>query len=808
MTEKTAEVSALEPRFVQQARSGQRQLDDTPQSGRDLVGSREGSLTTFLPALALLVVPGLLWTSALGTGTNVGGDVPNLLFLQPLQFLDHLGLRLSGNGLAGYNQFVTYDSLAVLALVLKTLHLNPEVFVSGLTLALTYVGVQRLVLVAASDSTTKAAWRAACFAGAVAALAPMISEAFWTNYLPRLYLLALAPWLIVFAVRYIRSGKFRYAIAAAGTCAFCSIAIADVPGSLPIFVFCVIAVIILLRASLLTRIGMIRLVYFAAFVIGINAFWIVPFSVSFFEGQSQVVYASSQLASTQTIQLARALAPQQSLANVLSLQMSQSMMVANQWSQESLARWLGWLEAIGYLPVVCLVFGLIASAISPRTRNKGTTRGALLGFSVVSLIALGLVSLRLPGSLAAFDEMARIVPGWSAERNFYETFAIPYVLAVAVAGGLGLVAIAEAGLLRTARLTAYIGAALFVFYDAQLLTGQYFRLPYFTGSTSNRVVSSMPLDYDAVVGYIASHTNAPAVTLPLIVTDWSYLAGKDSTGASVTYIGISPLFYLSGIDDYDGVGSFQTSTNSNVMTNVEKDIAAGATPRLARVISALGVQWIVDEGIANPNGAFKDIVAADNVDQSLTETQDLVGELRARFITSSGLYTLLRVGSEVDIPYASIDRSTKFLRSRNGLNQVATGTYTGSLRSPCGVIQDGSADSENVVVLHAKVTGPLSKGHCSVVLRTGYSTSWRAVVRQGSHVYDVPVSLAYGFADGFTLPALQKGRLTIQFENNAQAKWKIGAGISSFTVVTVLGLGLWPLVVRRGKVDSAYQRTR
>jgi hypothetical protein len=470
------------------------------------------------------------------------------------------------------------------------------------------------------------------------------------------------------------------------------------------------------------------------------------------------------------------------------------------WTQESLASWLEWLEVIGFIPVVCLLFGSFASLVSPRTPASNATRRALLGFALLSVILLAFVSLRLPGSLWTFDEFARIVPGWSAERNFYETFAIPYVLAVAIAGGLGLVAVADAGLLRTAKVTAYIGAAAFVFYDAQLLAGQYFRLPYYNGSTANRVLSSLPKNYEMVLDHIESHMHAPVLTLPLTVTDWSYLSGKDSRGVNVTYIGISPLFYLNGIDDYDGLGSFQISDSTKLMAAVSHDVSSDMTNRLTRTFSALGIEWIVAEHVSNPNATFAHVVIGSSISQALSESVSLIGGLDATPIASWGRYTLLQVGRSVSTPYISVDRSTSFLRDTNGLNRVANGTYNGSLRSSCPRVHNGSSSNEDVRVIHANLAAPISNGKCVAVLRSAYSGSWHAVVQQGSHTYQVPASLAYGFADGFTLPALQPGPVTIRFENGSGKAWPIGAAISFITFFTASAVCLWPVAERRKKL--------
>ncbi len=752
-------------------------------ANNDRVGHRERILTTLVPAIGFLLVPAILWASPFGTTTNVGGDAPNLLFLHPLQFLLHVGFKANDNGLAGYDQFITDDSAALAAVALKALHLNPEIIFSGAVLALTYLGVQRLVLQVLPTPQPKAAWRAACFAGAVASTAPLVAQLFWATYLPRLVLLPLVPWLVVLTARFVESGRLRNLLAAGVACALCASGVVDVPGSLPAFIFYVAAVAITTRRTLLTRRAVARLAGFVGGVAALNAYWLVPFGLYVGRG-GEAAYATSGAGVSQTIQQARLLAGYQSLPEALSLQVSHPMMNAFHWSQLVGLGWLRSTEAFGYLPAASVVLGV---AVSLRPQAASRYRTVFVPLALLAVVMLGFATLRLPGSIAVFDGLAHVVPAWTSVRTFFGTFAIPYVLAMSIAAAVGLVVLAEARP-RAALVISSVGAAVFVLYGGQLLTGLYFKLPYSSASPARRVLDSLPTGYEATLRRVATNS-APVLSLPLTTTTWSYLAGRDTSGANVTYIGLSPLFNLRGVIDYDGLTTFDTAADPTVVDSVTKAAVSGTTSLLARTIAALGVHWIIDEKIASSDTAFAGSVGAANAEQGLAEAAAIERLLHSRRTSTAGRYSLRKVGSEAAVPYVAIDRVTPFLSRPGGLGRVASGAYAGPLRSACPGLTGGSAyvDSRTLIVT---VTRPLAAGRCAVVYRAAYSSSWQATVRESGRVSHVRSSQAYGFANGFVLPALAPGRVVVHLDSDSASLWPFGGAVSAIALVALAGAAL------------------
>jgi len=138
--------------------------------------------TALIPAMLLLILPPLLWASSIpGNPANVGGDIPNTLFLDPGSFLTHLMSQKIGIGLTGTDTFLPYFSLAVVAFMLNSVGLDSQLVVAGLVLALTYLGVYFLIM---SILPRRALWTSrvsAAVGGSVAVLRHSLSPTLETG---------------------------------------------------------------------------------------------------------------------------------------------------------------------------------------------------------------------------------------------------------------------------------------------------------------------------------------------------------------------------------------------------------------------------------------------------------------------------------------------------------------------------------------------------------------------------------------------------------------------------------------------------
>jgi hypothetical protein len=712
----------------------------------------------------------------------------------------------TGNGFAGTDTFVPYWSLAVVALVLKSVGLTPQLAISGLVLALAYVGVYCLAISILPRTSSFSSRTAAAIGGSVAALAPLVAETFWTNFEPRLYLLPLVPWLTYAILQYIRLGLTKYLVAGTAMTIVASAGIADIPGCLPAFLLIVLFIIVIgVNEHLASWKSFRRGAIFLTVILLANAYWLLPFTVVLAAGQAQALYSTSQTGQQAALSLVAALVPYQQLSSALGLRISELMMQSFGWSQLSFSSWYQRWSLVGYLPIAVALGGVVAR-ISTFKERRGA-RIPLVGMLVVALVMLGFVSLVFPpGARQLFDFMTVHVPGWVAEKNFYETFAIPYVVAVALACAIGFYALASV-LSRGAIVSIGLAVtALFGIYGSPLLLGSPFRNPYNNLSPANRVLSSLPHGYTSLVSRITQSGDAPTLSLPLLQPAWTYLVGRSANNGSSTYIGIPPLYYVYGVTDYTGVSSFDSSVAPNLAVNLQSAVSIGDAKTFSRVVRLVGVHWIISDLFAARQTDFQTVDSQSTPATSVSFALAVEHDLRATEVARMGGYRLLRVPSDYSSPVISIDRFTAFSSSSQGISRVAAGFYRGPLRRACpNVVGGQSLGATSEVSL--TVTGDVPPDSCFVALRTPYTSLSGATMSTGGRTVALEHREAYGFANGFVLPHLGRGRLIITFSNSASSDDAIGVGISLVACLLLLSS---PLVAqrsrRRRQPDNASER--
>jgi hypothetical protein len=754
-------------------------------------------LTMILPVLLLLVLPSLTW----GPGTaNVGGDVPNTLFLDPGSFIAHVIGQHTGNGLAGTDNFLPYLSLAVIAFILKSVGLAPQLVISGLVLALTYLGVYLLVLTILPRRLLWKSQISAAIGASVAALAPLIAQTFWTNFEPRLYLLPLAPWLIYALIQFIRKGSARYLVAGAIMVVVTSAGIADIPGALSVFSFVGILLAMLIwHEHLVAWIYVRRLAIFVGVVALVNFYWLVPFSFGLFAGQAQAVYSTSASGRQAAVALAASLIPYQQLSDVLSLRVSVRMMESFSWSQLSFSSWYQRWWLVGYLPFAIGFGGLSAELVLPDRQREN--RKLVIGLFALSLVMLGFVTLTFPpGAREFFDFLTLHLPGWVAEKNFYETFAIPFVLAVALASSAGFYVLTRFVSHKIAITVGLVVVILVAIFGEPLLAGEPYRNPYYATSPANRVLSSLPSGYMSAVSRITKSGAAPVLSLPLLQPAWTYLVGQESNGGSGTYIGIPPLYYLYGIPDFVGVSSFASTTDPNFSTNLDDAIANGRADVFARVVRMLGVRWVISDLSVVHQVDFQTINSESTPTASLSFAREVEKDLDAVKVLKNGKYSLLEVPRASSSSVVSVDRATKFSLSSGGISEVAAGFYNGPMRSACPSIT-GGGNSSAVPEVSADITRNVSSDSCFVALRVPYSTLWSATLVENGRSIHLEHRQVYGFANGFMIPALGPGKITIHFSDQSSFYAGFGAVISLGASVFSL-VGFFMLARRRRRNEA------
>jgi hypothetical protein len=754
-------------------------------------------VTVVLPVLLLLVLPSLTWSGAFsGATVNVGGDVPNVFFLNPGVFLTHLIGQNTGNGLSGTDTFLPYLSLAVLALAIKSVGLAPQLVISGLVLASTYLGAYVLAFTILPRREQWMSHLSAAVGGSIAAVAPIIAQTFWTNFDPGLYLLPLVPWLCYALIQYLRFGSVKYLVAGAAMTVVTSAGIGNVPESLPVMLLVITLILVLLPHEHLDKwMQTRRLLIFIGTIALVNAYWILPFTAELVTGFTQSAYALSNTGQQGALSLVATLAPFQRLSDVLELRASVPMMANFGWTQQAFSSWYQQWALVGYLPFTIIFGGLFVRLFGHH--NKTGSRVPIFALFLVSMVVLGFISLTFPpGARQVFDYLIVHFPGWVAERNFYQTFAIPYVVAVALAASAGFY-IFTTIISRNVMITAGLAVVILIgIYGAPLLLGASYRNPYYNASPANRVLSKLPPGYNTLISRIVTSGSAPVLSLPLLQPAWTYLVSDGRNGHSITYIGIPPLYYLYGVQNFVGVASFGGSIAPDISTNLDNSIAIGRANVFARFIRLLGVRWVMSDLSVVHRADFRFVNSQTTPAAALSFAHAVEQNLHAVPVARAGIYSLLQVPANLASSVVSIDRTTDFSMSLNGMSQVAAGFYQGSLRSACPNVTGGSRPTAAPEV-SALLTRHVTAGSCFVALRVPYSTLWSATLVENGRTITLQHRQAYGFANGFILPALDRGHVTITFSNESSSFDNLGIVSTLLATIGLFSALLTSAAIRR-----------
>lgn len=758
-----------------------------------------------IPAILLLIVPSLFWRgSVIGNPTNVGGDVPSTLFLQPLAFLKHLVSQKIGINLTGTDTFLPYFSIALIAVILNSLGLDSQLVVAGLVLALTYLGVFVLMTSLLPKREVLIARLAASVGSSVAVLAPLTQISF-TDWEPRLYLYPLTPWLLFSIVSYVRTGHNKYVVAGIAMTIASSSAISDIPGSLPAFLLIAILLVVLVPYYFTEKwVSARRLLGFSAIVILSNFFWLLPFVVGLFAGQAQATFATSESGKQAALALVAALIPYQQLSNVLELRTSELLMTSNNWPELSFSSWFQRLSIIGYVPFAFTFGGFFTALLSSQVRRL--KRVPILALFLVAMLMLALFSLRFPpGAKQLFDFLTLHLPGWVAAKNFYGTLVIPFVLSVAFATAAGFYVVVTFFRRSLAVSTALILVLLLALYGAPLFSGDAYRVPYFDGSPANRVVSGLPTGYTTLMSRIENSGGAPTLSLPLLEPGWTYLVGN-SRQALDTYIGIPPLYFLDAVSNYTGVASYGTPESPDLQTDLQDSILNGKADTFARVTEMLGVRWVISDLSVVRQYDFHFVNVLPSANAALLFSNAVERQLDTKSVEIAGRYRLLSIKQSSKNSVVSIDVRSTFSKSPNGIDQVAKGAYTGPLRESCPDVVGGSSvhDASEVSAL---VKRPIVAGKCFVAFRVPYSSQWSANLIENGKTFPLQNQKAYGFANGFVLPSLSPGTVRIIFSNSYSRIDTLGVAGSSAAVVILVTCVLFEIRNQRrskyGKFDHS-----
>lgn len=751
----------------------------SPGSRRLQVATPVGIMAT--PAMALLLVPCIFWTGFTGNVMNLGGDDSHLMYLRPWDWLQHTSVYSLDTNMYGYNARSAFIPFQLVQVVIHDLRLNAEGVSFGLALSLTYLGMAHLTLELLRRRSV-AAYCASALAGTVAVCAPLLAETQWTYVLTAIYWMPLAPWLLVATLRHQRTGHWRWIAVAAGALAFAGPAVLAIPYSISCGL-CT-AVVGCIAALVYGRPSIRRLAIFTTCVIAVNAFWIIPVAANGSEGEAQIASAVSDSGRIDAINVVTTLAPLMSAPDAIGLRNSRPLMTAFSHPQLGLDAWSARLAPIGWVPAGLAVAGLAAAFFT-----EARTRRLLLSMGAIACAALFLVMQTLaivPHAAEAFVFLTQHVPGWTAERNFFDKFAIPAVESIALAAGIGAYHLFR--LLRRRYILPLLvcGVGALVSYDAPFFGGDYFRLAYGAQLPAvNRVMDGLPADYQRLLADLQNRPPGAVLTLPLSRPAWSVVGG----GQHGVYIGISPISYTTGRADYNGIDAFTAPAAPALHTLVSRALSSGDIDAFDRLARDVGVRYVVLNNQDDYATQYFQVGATDPVLEH-AETARILAGLGTSVVASYGSYQLRTVenGGTSDIGL------TKRAPMENGdawLLQSYLGTRD---QDPACAAEVSNVSRLSPV--HLRVRLAPGAGSCYLVQSSAYSPGWHATFLAASSGQAVASEAAQsahgGLADAYRVPSTD-GPLLVDVIYEPQ-RWILWGTLVS---LATLGLAAVPSGMRR-----------
>lgn len=487
------------------------------------------------------------------------------------------------------------------------------------------------------------------------------------SYLAPIWLIGVIPLMVYLLVRHIKTKRFVYLAISGVVSIVFSVALNALPWLLG-FVLPMIAG--LAGASLLfsgteKRTFLKRTLVWGITIALCQAFWLVPFATSM-SGSNSLggrIFNNDVSQSFSKIVLATnegntIIDP---LLNLFHGQIQEDF----RWSSHrTYVNWYNHFMPLSYIYIVILILGLVLT-------RRHSRRVFLIFFSAF-LVALFLFTVRI-GMLEKLFLSAGVLPGFAMFRNFYNKFALSYVLLYATVITFSLV---------------YIKQGVRVWVRALLLAITFLAVtvnavPFFTGEIINANLQDtahvkrnihMPEEYLSFMKTMGKTLpqNANVLDVPYGTSAYTIIA---EPGSDHAYSGKSPVKLLSGVSDFSGNLSFPTPIARQLNSYIiERDYT-----KLRHLLSALHINYLLQT-----NNIPHELLESSLFDEDILAKTDarfreeIYGE---RILTSAnGNYSLYSLkGTEETLPHDSFVAASAAYKISPELLDASGGILSGPL---------------------------------------------------------------------------------------------------------------------------------
>jgi hypothetical protein len=409
----------------------------------------------------------------------------------------------------------------------------------------------------------------------------------------------------------------------------------------------------------------------------------------------------------------------------------------------------------------------------------------------ISLVFLFLVTASVgPDSASAMAYLVTHIPMFTAERNFWSTWVPAFALVIAITVGLWTTKFINDMPQRFATATVLFLVVAFIFYDLPFFAGREFRLPYNSQISNTRAVDGLPPSFTSILAKLETLPSGAVLTLPLNDPAYTQVASVQSDPTSGAYVGISPVFYLTGRSDFDGASSF----GSGPLLSIEIDAALqeGNIASLANTAAFSGVRYVISDGgaLRFPNNIP---YPPTSIGLAISETKEFLSRYASKVLYRSGPYSIRALASSVVVPRVALVPKNSVTLNSDYLQQLARGKAPtiDSKRCKRGHVGITSWSSTRLNV----ITRDVPKGCVLRILIPG-GAEWRAenTSMNSSGVRIVATnaaSVAFGVPQGST----NRSNITITYApSNILLKSALISGVGLMLIIALSRVRLSQLI--------------
>jgi len=353
-----------------------------------------------------------------------------------------------------------------------------------------------------------------------------------------------------------------------------------------------------------------------------------------------------------------------------------------------------------------------------------------------------------------------------------------FLLALTTSLAVSTLSLSRMHILASRPVVLWMSVALLV-YNAPFLAGSYFRLPYQLSGGYNRVVTGLPGDYIDLLARLRDLPPGPVLSLPLSGPAWTAIPGPSvRRHIQGVYIGISPVYFLTGRSDYNGVASFGNPVAPSLPGDIQSALAVQNTQAFVQLVRSLGVRYVILNTAPLARTGYYGVGAIGNSLVEATETSTIVRALAPTIVASRGPFQLRSVADAVPYPVRVLP--TRQIATSGGfLLQTALGLPTAALGTcPTWSVAVDSPSPWQVTVRLRPRPGATDAA-CTLVLEYPQSALWTATVESGARAVLHPASgPVLGLFAGFNLPTGPAKPLTVVVQYHGEFFVAAGFGVS------------------------------